>query len=310
MLHFLPPWILGCVTIFLICCNTIIWFIPISTVTLFKIAIPHTKWQNHLSHALEKLLTAWTDGNRLVFRLTQKIDWKIQGTEKLNPDGSYLVISNHLSWIDILGLQCSLIHRIPPLKFFIKQELIWLPFIGTSLWALDFPMMKRYSPDYLKRHPELRGKDLETTRKVCRKLKKAPFSILNFPEGTRFSEAKQQEQSFSYRYLLKPRFGAAAIVLSNLRENLTAILDITIVYPNRPSPRLWDMLCGKVSVIIIHVRELPIPHGRLKPWVLTLWEEKDKMIGQILSENSGIIQKSCQSPGRTADLREWMELCN
>jgi 1-acyl-sn-glycerol-3-phosphate acyltransferase len=33
--------------------------------------------------------------------------------------------------------------RIPFLKFFLKQELIWVPVIGLAWWALDFPFMKR-----------------------------------------------------------------------------------------------------------------------------------------------------------------------
>ena len=304
MLHFLPPWILGFITFLLFCCNIIFWFIPLSAVTLIKLIIPHAGWRQNFSYPLEWLLTAWTDGNRFVLWLTQKIEWKIEGIEKLNPRGSYLVISNHLNWIDILGLQCSLIHRIPPLKFFVKQELIWLPFIGTSLWALDFPLMKRYSAHYLKRHPESHGRDLETTRKACRKLKNAPFSILNFLEGTRFNEEKHQQQASPYRNLLLPRFGTAAIVLSNLKECLTAILDITIVYPNQQTPRFWDMLCGRVSVIVIHVRELPIPQSRLKPWIRTLWEEKDSLIDQILSEYTENIEKTARSLERKKDLWE------
>ncbi len=294
MLHFLPPWILGIVTIFLFCCNVLFWYIPISAVTLIKLLIPHATWHKKFSCAQDWLLTAWTDGNRLVLWFTQKIEWKIEGLEKLNSQGSYLVISNHLNWIDIIGLQCGLIHRIPPLKFFVKHELIWLPFIGTSLWALGFPMMKRYSPDYLKRHPELHGKDLGTARRACQKLKKAPFSILNFPEGTRFSEAKHRLQASPYRNLLIPRFGTSAIVLSNLKDFLTAILDVTIVYPKQRTPRFWDMLCGRVSVIVIHVRELPVPRGKLKFWIQTLWEEKDSLIDQILLEYTESSQKISQ----------------
>ena len=57
------------------------------------------------------------------------------------------------------------------LKFFIKQQLIYVPVIGIAWWALDFPIMKRYSREYLKKHPEDKGKDLEATRKACEKFK-------------------------------------------------------------------------------------------------------------------------------------------
>jgi 1-acyl-sn-glycerol-3-phosphate acyltransferase len=55
-------------------------------------------------------------------------------------------------------LQYVLNRRIRPLKFFLKQELIWVPVIGLAWWALGFPFMKRYSKAYLEKHPEKKGK--------------------------------------------------------------------------------------------------------------------------------------------------------
>jgi len=282
MLRCLPPWILGCITISLVVLNLFFWINLLFMMTFFKLIVPHQGWRNSCSRILELLTIRWTDGNNFIFWLTQKIEWKVQGVGNLDPKNSYLLISNHRNSIDIPGLQRIFNHRIPPLKFFIKQELIWIPFLGQAFWALDFPMMKRYTPNFLKKHPEYRGKDLETTRKACQKLKEAPFSIINFLEGTRFSVAKQQQQDSSYRYLLNPQFGTSAIILSNLKESITAILDITIVYPSHRNATFWDLVCGRVSFIVIHVRELPIPDGKLKPWIRELWEEKDRIIEQIL----------------------------
>ncbi len=285
MLKFLPPQILGCLTVSLVAINLMFWLIPLFVMTFFKLILPHQGWQRFCSRILEQIATGWTDGNNLIMGLTLKIEWNIQGMEQFNPHGSYLLISNHLNSIDIPGLQLIFNHRIPSLKFFIKQELVWIPFLGQAFWALGFPIMKRYSPAFLKQHPELHGKDIETTRKACHKLKESPFSVINFLEGTRFSSGKHQQQNSSYRYLLNPRFGSAAVILNNLEEFLTAILDVTIVYPGHESVSLWDLVCGRVSLIVIRVRELPVPQGKLKPWVTELWKEKDEMIGQILSEH-------------------------
>jgi 1-acyl-sn-glycerol-3-phosphate acyltransferase len=40
-------------------------------------------------------------------------------------------------------------------KYFLKQQLAWVPFIGLACWALDMPFMKRYSRSYLIRHPNV-----------------------------------------------------------------------------------------------------------------------------------------------------------
>jgi 1-acyl-sn-glycerol-3-phosphate acyltransferase len=50
---------------------------------------------------------------------------------------------NHQSWVDIFVLQNVLRGRIPLLKFFLKQQLIYVPVIGLAWWALDFPFMRR-----------------------------------------------------------------------------------------------------------------------------------------------------------------------
>lgn len=48
--------------------------------------------------------------------------------------------------------------------------------------------MKRYSRAYLLRHPERRGKDVETTRRSCEKFRLHPTTIVNFVEGSRFTQ--------------------------------------------------------------------------------------------------------------------------
>lgn len=57
-------------------------------------------------------------------------------------------------------------------KYFLKQ-LAWVPFIELACWALDIPFMRRYSRSYHIRHPERRGKDVETTRRSCEKISRA-----------------------------------------------------------------------------------------------------------------------------------------
>ncbi len=101
-------------------------------------------------------------------------------------------------------------------KYFLKQQLAWVPFIGLACWALDMPFMRRYSRSYLIRHPERRGKDVETTRRSCEKFRAHPTTIVNFVEGSRFTEEKKRETRSPYHNLLPPKAAGIAMALNVL----------------------------------------------------------------------------------------------
>jgi len=103
----------------------------------------------------------WIGCNNLIIDLFQKIDIEVHGQQELSPSKWYLVFCNHQTWVDILILQRVFNRKIPILKFFIKQQLIYTPVIGIAWWALDFPIMKRYSREFLAKHPEW-GRGLST----------------------------------------------------------------------------------------------------------------------------------------------------
>ncbi len=239
----------------------------------------------------------WIAGNVFWMKLTQKTIWDVQGLDNLNYRGWYLVVSNHQSWADIFVLQKLLNRRIPLMKFFLKRELIWVPLMGLAWWALDFPFLRRHSVEYLKKHPEQKGKDFETTRKACEKFTRIPTSVMNFLEGTRFTAAKQDKQDQPYQYLLKPKAGGIALALSVLGDKFHSLLNITIVYPDG-IPTFWGFLCGKVRRVIVRINSLDIPpqflHGdyegdkefqaAFQQWVQDLWKEKDAQIAGLLQK--------------------------
>jgi 1-acyl-sn-glycerol-3-phosphate acyltransferase len=241
----------------------------------------------------------WIAGNVLWMNLTQKTVWNVQGLDNLNYQGWYLVVSNHQSWADIFVLQKILNRRIPLMKFFLKKELIWVPFMGLAWWALDFPFLQRFSVEYLKQHPEQKGKDFETTRKACKKFAVIPTSVMNFLEGTRFTKAKHARQNSPYQYLLKPKAGGIALALSVLGEKFNSLLNITIVYPDG-IPTFWDFLCGKLKMVVVNISSQEIPpqflHGdyegdkefqiTFQQWVQDLWKNKDDQIRALLRETN------------------------
>lgn len=135
------------------------------------------------------MMYCWCEGLALLLHLNPRLN----GTSRSGrPEQKnwYLLISNHHSWADIVVLCVLFRKHIPMNKYFLKQLLAWVPFIGLACWALDMPFMRRYSRSYLIRHPERRGKDVETTRRSCEKFRAHPTTIVNFVEGSRFTEEK------------------------------------------------------------------------------------------------------------------------
>jgi len=241
--------------------------------------------------ALNALASTWVAlNNAWIAAVRPDARWDVQGVEDLHPRGWYLVSSNHQSWVDILVLQRVFHGHIPFLKFFLKQELIWVPVIGWAWWALDFPFMKRG------RGHGARRSDLQTTREACEKFKRIPTSVINFVEGTRFTPAKHTQQASPYRHLLKPKIGGLGIALATMGEQFEALLDVSIVYPHG-TPRFWDLLCGSVDAVIVRVQQREIPPGvlgsdpigdkpyrmRINAWVDQQWAEKDRLIDELLA---------------------------
>ena len=282
----------------LLAVNTLFWVPILLLFALLKLLVPGKSMRLWVDPVLLRIAETWIAGNSRWMRLTQNTVWDVQGLEGLNPRSWYLVNANHQSWVDILVLQHLLNRRIPLLKFFLKQPLIWVPVMGLAWWALDFPFMRRHSEAYLKKHPEMRGRNQETTRRACAKFALVPTSVMNFLEGTRFTAAKQARQQSPYRHLLKPKTGGVAVALNAMGEKFEAVLDVTIVYPDG-IPDFWQFLSGRVRRVVVRVQTLPIPSQLLgadyagdaatrqayQQWVHELWLAKDARISALLGMN-------------------------
>lgn len=293
MLSFLPHSLKGVLAIVLYTTHTVILATVLIILALFKFIIPVKAVILKLDKILISISTLWIDINSMITRLFCKIEWDVRGLDQLEKDDWYLVLSNHQSWVDILALQTVSNRKIPMLKFFLKQELIWVPFLGLCWWALDFPFMKRYSKAQIQKNPQLKGADLASTRKACEKFKTIPVSVMNFVEGTRFTKEKHTRQESPFKNLLLPKAGGTAFVLQSMGEHLNRIIDITIVYP-AAIPSFWDYLSGKVKKIIIEFNVMniseqlsgdyfndPVYKQFFFEWLNQLWEEKDKRIDEL-----------------------------
>ncbi len=300
MLHVLPPFLLGPLALVLYIANTLLWCIPIYALALIKLLVPAPGWQQGCLRWLIRSAEGWIRGTLLIMGLTQKIDWDIRGTEGLSRRDWQLVVANHQSWVDILVLLKALGGRIAFPKFFTKHELIWLPLLGVALWALEFPLMRRYSRRVQEQRPELRGRDRETARRACERHRELPVSIVNFLEGTRFTAAKHADQDSPYRHLLRPKVGGVALALTALGDKIKSIRDVSIVYPDGP-PSFWDFLCGRLDRVRVRVRTVELPpelasgidsddpqrRERFHGWIEDLWRDKDDLIDELLRQSGG-----------------------
>lgn len=283
----------GCTAISLFVLNTVFWSIPVHLLALTRLVIRSKAWQITCARAMMKTVTGWIWMALRILKLTQSTSYDIQGVNGLKKSEWYFLNCNHQSWADILVLLITFHGRIPFFKFFVKKELIRIPFLGTGLLALDYPVMKRYPKEFLERHPHLQGKDLEATRKACERYRHTPVSILYFAEGTRFTPEKQARQKSPYRHLLRPKSGGLAFSLSAMNGLISRILDVTIIYP-AGMQGFWDYLCGRIPHISVRVKKYDLSPDLLKgdyqndpefrtrfqSWVSDMWREKDSLIEQ------------------------------
>ncbi|HCA8315598.1 TPA: acyltransferase [Klebsiella pneumoniae] len=276
---------------------TIICSVPIIVAGLIKLLVPIPAVWRSISVFCNFMMYCWCEGLALLLHLNPWLKWDVQGLEGLNKKNWYLLISNHHSWADIVVLCVLFRKHIPMNKYFLKQQLAWVPFIGLACWALDMPFMRRYSRSYLIRHPERRGKDVETTRRSCEKFRAHPTTIVNFVEGSRFTEEKKRETRSPYHNLLPPKAAGIAMALNVLGSQFDKLLNVTLCYPDNHTRPFYDMLSGRLTRIVVRINLVPIGeelHGdyvndknfkhSFQRWLNGLWEEKDRQLTDIMRD--------------------------
>lgn len=299
MLHFLPAPLQGVIVSLLFVVNLIFWAIPVYAVIFFKLLIPVASFQGLCTDLLHFLCKQWQSMNTVLSENLQRRRWHIHIQGDLSPQGKYIVVCNHQTWNDIYVMMRVIGPDVPFFKFFIKQQLIWVPVLGLVWWALDYPFMKRYSKAELRKNPELAGKDLETAKKSCEKYRRQPVTVLNYVEGTRFTPEKHDKQGSPYKYLLKPKTGGLALAVAALGDQPIRMLDVSIAY-HGGACGFWGFMRGDMQEVSVDVREVPIPdawrtgdyaqdrafRADAQKWMAQLWEAKDERLGFML-ENPG-----------------------
>jgi len=285
----------GSVVLLIVTVSTIVLTTLIFLLAIFKFLAPRGWARNYMTRGLSSLGELWVSVNKGLSSFYRGMEWDIQLPDGLDHEARYIIFSNHQSWVDILVLQHCLNRRAPFMRFLLKQQLFWVPVLGIAWWGLDMAFLRRYSRQQLIKNPSLRGKDLENTARACEKLKHIPVSMMTFPEGTRFTEAKREQQNSPFTHLLRPRYGGIGQVLYSFDDALDYLIDVTIVYPHG-KPDVWQFVSGQVRKIIVRIQLRPIADGlrgvnfrkdgaakgQLNEWLKDIWLEKEHDISQIL----------------------------
>lgn len=193
--------------------------------------------------------------------------------------GNYIAISNHQSWADVFIIQNILNKKIPPPKFLVKKEVVYIPFAGLVALLFDFPLLKR------KGHKEKSEKegsnfDSKTIEQFVLKNKNLSNTFFIFPEGTRYKPKKHLEQNPPFKNQLIPKAGGLWTML-NINHQYDGIFVITINY-NHPKKVFYDFFSGGLSNIQVHLdfkKNINFKnYQECKNWLNDVWEKNDSLI--------------------------------
>ena len=293
MLSFLPGWLLIFITVPLFFSITGIIGGSIFIFGVAKWLLPFTPFSRLFNVIINALWRGWALFNLIAINLTNPVEWQIDSPDKFDKKSWYLLICNHISWVDIMVLTQVALNTLPSPKFFLKDELKKVPFVGMAAWAMDMPFMKRYSRSYLAKHPEKKGQDIESTRKSCEKFQYIPTTIINFVEGTRITKQKLQQSSGAFAHLLSPKAGGIAFTLAAMGHLFSGVINVTLNYPDNSRPTL-DILFGRLKRVQVQIELLEVNDDmvgdyfsdgdfklRFQSWLNDLWVEKDKLLARL-----------------------------
>lgn len=212
--------------------------------------------------------------------------------DRIDPLKSHLTIVNHRSDVDwLLGLAYVARFGYPypgNAKSVVKASLGKVPLFGNILKFAEFAFLTRsWAADKDKFFKALAsmGTYSETGN---------PLWFVLYPEGTRFTEEKQQyseayaatKELAPTTHVLFPRYKAFTAIVSALRDKFDGVIDATFMFEGE-EPAIKRALAGRVSTVVhVHVKfypmkDLPEAEEDLEKWLLERWYEKDKRIADF-----------------------------
>lgn len=318
MLSFLPAPLLFVINFTLISVVTAILAIPVFVLAFVRLILPFGPVLSFVDRINQAVFYLWISNNAFLMWLTNRIQWDIQGADIEKIKGSCFIISNHVTWTDIVMLGQIYRGKIPITKFFLKHSLIYIPILGQACYSLGMPFLRRYSRNELLKNPKLKTKDIDATRKACQNLLQHPSTLVNFVEGTRFTPEKAKAQQSQYRHLMPPKAASLAIALGLIGPHIDCLLNTTLVYPGEHKGSIFmEMLCGRLKHVIARVEVMDketinahmvgdyLQDKQFKHtftiYLRQLWQRKDDLIESLLQQNSYAVSASKTSASADAN---------
>jgi 1-acyl-sn-glycerol-3-phosphate acyltransferase len=158
----------------------------------------------------------------------------VEGLEKIDPKGSYVIVSNHLSLMDTPVVLAFIPVQF---RFLAKKGLFKIPFLGYHLQRAGHIPVPREDPRAA----------VKTMAEAGRIIRERGISILVFPEGGRSLEGLQPFKEGAAFIAIKAGVPAVPISLTGTREVLP--MGSLHIRPGKVSLRVGD----------------PIPTAGMKP---------------------------------------------
>ena len=287
---------IGLITFFLIVIELIIGFGTLTIINIPRIIIPLKFFKIFLSKISNYIGDLTVYGLKLIMLIMHGNNINIiDSNDFYDRDKWYMAMSNHQSWADIFVLLVVANYKIPLLKFFMKKELWWIPFIFLANKTLNMPFVNRHSKKAIERDPTLRTKDYKNTIKSCKRFLRSPSTIFSYAEGTRYTKEKHSNQNSPYKNLLIPKTGGLATSLSAIPV-IDTLVDYSVVYKSNKRDA-WSFLCGEMKEVSVLVKNYEIPHNlkgknysedkeyrdNFKNWIEEIWKSKDSDIEKLKS---------------------------
>lgn len=275
----------------------ILFLYPVLILKIIFHVIPPVR--NFFGRIMVWCVEQWTRNNHVIMNTLMNIEWDVEINGDLDRKKSYLAVGNHQAWMDIFVMQRVYSGKTPLPRFFIKHTLIYLPILGLAWWGLDMPFMKRYTKEYLAKHPEKKGEDLAATIRACQKFKHTPVTLINYLEGTRITPEKHKKQQSPYKHLLKPKSGGVAFAIQVMDGAIEQYMDTTIYYPSGEFS-FGDFLLNRMKKVVVRVDVKDIPkefltidyenneahRAQFQAWISQNWKEKDALLDEWITQNT------------------------
>jgi 1-acyl-sn-glycerol-3-phosphate acyltransferase len=268
----------------------VVTILPLTTSLLSALVLfPLLSWWNMpLMVKLNCIIADWT------WYLMGGLGMEKYGRSKYNFYGDKIpmrenafLISNHLTILDwaFLFSVAGRRGRLGTMKFFAKKSITYVPGFGWGIYLLDHLLISRNW---------LADKSFIASTFAKLKQRKLPFWVISFLEGTR-KTPKKLEDSHAYakkmdlphlKHVLLPRTKGFVATVTSLRDEISAIYDVTYAYKGDRVPGIRDVAMRRLPDLHFHVRRIPIKdlptdEKALAEWCMDAWIKKDALLEQF-----------------------------